>query len=205
MTCSIPHTCHVPRAAHSSCIGQCRWRTWPSSRKVLVAHAAPGPPPSQPSSDGSCPKKGTNRSATFRGSHHFGAFSLPSNKIIRQIKKNILLHTPSPPHPEIPKCVWGAAQGLAHQCSFSRLGGIPVGVIAVETRTVEVVVPADPANLDSEAKVRGPGAVAAGSASSTVLRVGPGHGGPIPALPAQVEKQGTQCSPRPWGAQWLFL
>ena len=38
-----------------------------------------------------------------------------------------------------------------------RLGGIPVGVIAVETRTVEMVVPADPANLDSEAKVRGPG------------------------------------------------
>lgn len=39
-----------------------------------------------------------------------------------------------------------------------RLGGIPVGVIAAETRTVEVVVPADPANLDSEAKVRGQGA-----------------------------------------------
>ena len=34
-----------------------------------------------------------------------------------------------------------------------RLGGIPVGVIAVETRTVEVTVPADPANLDSESKV----------------------------------------------------
>lgn len=30
-------------------------------------------------------------------------------------------------------------------------------MIAVETRTVEVVVPADPANLDSEAKVRGLG------------------------------------------------
>lgn len=27
----------------------------------------------------------------------------------------------------------------------------------METRTVEVVVPADPANLDSEAKVRGRG------------------------------------------------
>lgn len=36
----------------------------------------------------------------------------------------------------------------------ARLGGIPVGVIAVETRTVEVEMPADPANLDSEAKVR---------------------------------------------------
>ncbi|XP_006870497.1 PREDICTED: acetyl-CoA carboxylase 2 [Chrysochloris asiatica] len=35
----------------------------------------------------------------------------------------------------------------------ARLGGIPVGVIAVETRTVEVAVPADPANLDSEAKL----------------------------------------------------
>ncbi|XP_044541396.1 acetyl-CoA carboxylase 2 [Gracilinanus agilis] len=35
----------------------------------------------------------------------------------------------------------------------ARLGGIPVGVIAVETRTVEMVVPADPANLDSEAKI----------------------------------------------------
>lgn len=35
-----------------------------------------------------------------------------------------------------------------------RLGGIPLGVIAVETRTVEVAIPADPANLDSEAKVR---------------------------------------------------
>jgi len=28
----------------------------------------------------------------------------------------------------------------------ARLGGIPVGVIAVETRTIERVVPADPAN-----------------------------------------------------------
>lgn len=35
----------------------------------------------------------------------------------------------------------------------ARLGGIPVGVIAVETRTVEFTLPADPANLDSEAKV----------------------------------------------------
>lgn len=34
-----------------------------------------------------------------------------------------------------------------------RLGGVPVGVIAVETRTVEVTMPADPANLDSQAKV----------------------------------------------------
>uniref|UniRef100_A0A8C0XE11 acetyl-CoA carboxylase n=1 Tax=Castor canadensis TaxID=51338 RepID=A0A8C0XE11_CASCN len=35
----------------------------------------------------------------------------------------------------------------------ARLGGIPVGVIAVETRTVEMAIPADPANLDSEAKI----------------------------------------------------
>lgn len=35
----------------------------------------------------------------------------------------------------------------------ARLGGIPIGVIAVETRTVELTLPADPANLDSEAKV----------------------------------------------------
>nr|QLI61955.1 acetyl-CoA carboxylase 2 [Streltzoviella insularis] len=34
----------------------------------------------------------------------------------------------------------------------ARLGGIPVGVVAVETRTVEFTLPADPANLDSEAK-----------------------------------------------------
>ncbi|XP_076323761.1 acetyl-CoA carboxylase-like [Tachypleus tridentatus] len=38
-------------------------------------------------------------------------------------------------------------------CGRARLGGIPVGVIAVETRTVEVAIPADPANLDSEAKL----------------------------------------------------
>ncbi|KAG8451331.1 hypothetical protein GDO86_003516 [Hymenochirus boettgeri] len=35
----------------------------------------------------------------------------------------------------------------------ARLGGIPVGIVAVETRTVELSVPADPANLDSEAKI----------------------------------------------------
>ncbi|XP_026475191.1 acetyl-CoA carboxylase isoform X2 [Ctenocephalides felis] len=34
----------------------------------------------------------------------------------------------------------------------ARLGGIPVGVIAVETRSVEVTLPADPANPDSESK-----------------------------------------------------
>ncbi|BFZ10005.1 hypothetical protein BsWGS_13044 [Bradybaena similaris] len=35
----------------------------------------------------------------------------------------------------------------------ARLGGIPVGVIAVETRAVELNIPADPANADSESKV----------------------------------------------------
>ncbi|KAG8588869.1 hypothetical protein GDO81_006133 [Engystomops pustulosus] len=35
----------------------------------------------------------------------------------------------------------------------ARLGGIPIGVVAVETRTVELSIPADPANLDSEAKI----------------------------------------------------
>ena len=35
----------------------------------------------------------------------------------------------------------------------ARLGGIPFAVIAVETRTVEVTLPADPANPDSEAKL----------------------------------------------------
>ncbi|XP_048240447.1 acetyl-CoA carboxylase-like isoform X4 [Haliotis rufescens] len=34
----------------------------------------------------------------------------------------------------------------------ARLGGIPLGVVSVETRSVEVVVPADPANIDSESK-----------------------------------------------------
>ncbi|EHB09980.1 Acetyl-CoA carboxylase 2 [Heterocephalus glaber] len=34
-----------------------------------------------------------------------------------------------------------------------RLGGVPVGVIATETRTVEAAIPADPASLDSEAKI----------------------------------------------------
>jgi acetyl-CoA carboxylase/biotin carboxylase 1 len=38
-------------------------------------------------------------------------------------------------------------------CGRARLGGIPVGVIAVETRSVECVVPADPANIDSEAQI----------------------------------------------------
>jgi acetyl-CoA carboxylase/biotin carboxylase 1 len=37
-------------------------------------------------------------------------------------------------------------------CGRARLGGIPLGVICVETRSVEVQVPADPANLDSDAK-----------------------------------------------------
>ncbi|KAI9306564.1 acetyl-CoA carboxylase [Cunninghamella echinulata] len=35
----------------------------------------------------------------------------------------------------------------------ARLGGIPMGVVAVETRTVENIVPADPANSDSQEQV----------------------------------------------------
>lgn len=47
-------------------------------------------------------------------------------------------------------CVYRWAQTVV--TGRARLGGIPVGVIAVETRTVELTMPADPANLDSEAK-----------------------------------------------------
>lgn len=36
----------------------------------------------------------------------------------------------------------------------ARLGGIPVGVVAVETRPVEVVIPADPANPSSIASIQ---------------------------------------------------
>jgi len=39
-------------------------------------------------------------------------------------------------------------------CGRARLGGIPVGVIAVETRTVENVIPADPANTESQEQVQ---------------------------------------------------
>lgn len=46
---------------------------------------------------------------------------------------------------------WGRQRWMA---SLHRLGGIPTGVVAVETRSVELSIPADPANLDSEAKVR---------------------------------------------------
>jgi acetyl-CoA carboxylase/biotin carboxylase 1 len=38
-------------------------------------------------------------------------------------------------------------------CGRARLGGIPIAIIAVETRCVELQVPADPANLDSDAKL----------------------------------------------------
>lgn len=43
---------------------------------------------------------------------------------------------------------------IPNELSIHRLGGIPTGVVAVETRSVELSIPADPANLDSEAKVR---------------------------------------------------
>lgn len=38
-------------------------------------------------------------------------------------------------------------------CGRARLGGIPMGVIAVETRAVEVVIPADPGNPESDTKL----------------------------------------------------
>lgn len=38
-------------------------------------------------------------------------------------------------------------------CGRARLGGIPMGVITVETRAVEVVIPADPGNPDSDTKI----------------------------------------------------
>ncbi|XP_015754053.1 PREDICTED: acetyl-CoA carboxylase 1-like [Acropora digitifera] len=38
-------------------------------------------------------------------------------------------------------------------CRFLRLGGVPMGVIAVETRAVEVVIPADPGNPESDTKI----------------------------------------------------
>jgi len=53
--------------------------------------------------------------------------------------------------------VWHGGELAATEAALPccRLGGLPVGVIAVETRTVEVTMPADPANPDSEAKVCG--------------------------------------------------
>ena len=38
-------------------------------------------------------------------------------------------------------------------CGRARLGGIPCGVIAVETRSVECLCPADPADPETESKV----------------------------------------------------
>lgn len=38
-------------------------------------------------------------------------------------------------------------------CGRARLAGIPMAAIAVETRTMELVVPADPATPDSETQV----------------------------------------------------
>ncbi len=38
-------------------------------------------------------------------------------------------------------------------CGRGRLGGIPCGVIAVETRSVECLCPADPADPETESKV----------------------------------------------------
>lgn len=51
--------------------------------------------------------------------------------------------------------VWRELGSAEAVLPHRRLGGLPVGVIAVETRSVEVTIPADPANPDSEAQVRG--------------------------------------------------
>ncbi|KAG8145973.1 hypothetical protein E2320_012413, partial [Naja naja] len=52
------------------------------------------------------------------------------------------------PHPKIMQ-PWAQTVVVGR----ARLGGIPVGVIAVEARTVELAIPADPANPESEAKI----------------------------------------------------
>ena len=39
-------------------------------------------------------------------------------------------------------------------CGRARLGGIPCGIITVETRSVGCTIPADPANPSSESTVR---------------------------------------------------
>ena len=39
-------------------------------------------------------------------------------------------------------------------CGRARLGGIPIGVISVETRTVENIIPADPANPESQEQIQ---------------------------------------------------
>uniref|UniRef100_A0A8B9NND2 acetyl-CoA carboxylase n=1 Tax=Accipiter nisus TaxID=211598 RepID=A0A8B9NND2_9AVES len=60
----------------------------------------------------------------------------------------MLAGRPHPTHSSLEELA--SAEATLPHC---RLGGLPVGVIAVETRTVEVTVPADPANPDSEAKI----------------------------------------------------
>ncbi|XP_033740192.1 acetyl-CoA carboxylase-like isoform X1 [Pecten maximus] len=106
---------------------------------------------------------------------HHGA-PLPVLQILDPVERDIdFVPTKTPydprwmlsgrPHPE-KKNVWQS--GFFDKDSFkeilqpwaqtvvvgrARLGGIPVGVISVETRSVEVTIPADPANLDSESKV----------------------------------------------------
>ena len=99
---------------------------------------------------------------------------LPIIEPLDPIERDVVFTpTPSPYDPrwfitgrESPQGVWEDGffdRGSWHEilagwaqtvvCGRARLGGIPVGVIAVETRTVELIIPADPANLDSETKV----------------------------------------------------
>lgn len=99
---------------------------------------------------------------------------LPIIEPLDPIDRDVMFHPTSSPYDprwlitgrESPQGVWEDGffdRGSWHEilkgwaqtvvCGRARLGGIPVGVIAVETRTVELIIPADPANLDSETKV----------------------------------------------------
>lgn len=98
---------------------------------------------------------------------------LPIIEPLDPVDRDILYTPPNSPHDprwlingkEAPNGTW--EDGFFDRGSFqeilngwaktvvagrARLGGIPVGVIATETRTVELTIPADPANLDSESK-----------------------------------------------------
>lgn len=98
---------------------------------------------------------------------------LPVIEPLDPVDRDVLYSPPNSPHDprwlingkEAPNGTW--EDGFFDRGSFqeildgwaktvvagrARLGGIPVGVIATETRTVEVTIPADPANLDSESK-----------------------------------------------------
>lgn len=84
---------------------------------------------------------------TLAGTHQF----LPEN---RALQKQLILFAFSvfPKTSDILKTFLTCLKGWAKNVVVgrARLGGIPVGVLAVEPRTTEVRVPADPASLDSQ-------------------------------------------------------